>query len=142
MSLADPGAGQALRMNALTALEQYVARCNSAVWQALVPPRTKQAEVLVALRRYCDAHAMIVGRGRVLVPNHYVVQLPPPTYQQLDHVAQAVCHELSVCLRRHAAQQGYMFAGPVHVDLEDTRAEDEVDLFCVRGRVEPAGDHR
>ncbi|MET7544057.1 FhaA domain-containing protein [Streptomyces sp. NPDC005507] len=48
-----------------------------------------------------------------------------------------VQRQLAVQVRRHAAENGYTFAGPVAVDLRAAN-DDMTDLFRVHSRITPA----
>ncbi|MFC8667482.1 DUF3662 domain-containing protein [Streptomyces sp. NPDC057199] len=111
-------------------------RWSTAVWQSLVPRQRKQAEVVGILRRECDDRALILDRRRTLVPNAFVIELPPESHRQLtDDSAQVAVH-LAAQVRRHAAEQGYTFAGPVAVHLAP--ADDaSVGRFRIRSHISP-----
>ncbi|KOG31013.1 hypothetical protein AQJ84_19885 [Streptomyces resistomycificus] len=104
----------------------------------LLPVRPGRGEVVAALLRQCDDNALILGRQRIVVPNAFVVEVPPEVHRQLcDNplpVAPVLVHQ--VC--RHAAEQGYIFAGPVVVDLRPAPG-DTPARFRVHSRVSPAG---
>jgi hypothetical protein len=107
-----------------------------AVWKALVPPAGRQTEVVGTLRRECDDRALILDRRRTLVPNAFVIELPPASHDRLTEDSARVAGHLAAEVRRHAAEQGYTFAGPVTVRL--AQADDAgVGRFRVRSRVVP-----
>ncbi len=90
-------------------------------------------EIAAALQRECDGRAAIVGRGRTMVPNVFVIELSSDDHARLEDYGGPMCGELADMVRDHAAEQGYSFVGPVQVTLE--RQEDlETGRFRVRGR--------
>lgn len=95
-------------------------------------------EVAQALQRETDDRRTVVGDGKVLVPNDFVVELGPHDHQRLSPWSNALGKELAAMVREHAAEQGYSFVGPVTVALEETPGVD-TGVFRVRSGVS-AGD--
>ncbi len=95
-------------------------------------------EVAQALQRETDDRRTVVGDGKVLVPNDFVVELGPHDHARLSPWTKALTKELAAMVREHAAEQGYSFVGPVTVALEETPDVD-TGVFRVRSGVS-AGD--
>jgi hypothetical protein len=95
-------------------------------------------EVAQALQRETDDRRTVVGDGKVLVPNDFVVELGPHDHTRLEPWTKALTKELAAMVREHAAEQGYSFVGPVTVSLEETPDVD-TGVFRVRSGV-TAGD--
>jgi hypothetical protein len=76
------------------------------------------AEIAQALQREADDRKNVVGRGRVLAPNEYVVELGQHDYDRLEEWFEPLGDELAAMVREHAAEVGYSFVGPVNVDFE------------------------
>ncbi|MEB8340610.1 DUF3662 domain-containing protein [Streptomyces endophyticus] len=117
-------------------VERTMERWTDTMWARLLPPRRKRGEVVSILRRQCDDQALILGRRRVLVPNAFVVELPPPVHHQLSEHGGELGRHLAVQVRRHAAESGYTFAGPVAVHLEPSTSS-TLGRFRVHGRIAP-----
>jgi hypothetical protein len=100
------------------------------VFKAEVQP----AEIASALQRESDERKEVVARGRVLVPNAYVVELGPHDYRRLEEWAEPLGEELAAMVREHAAANGYSFVGPVGVSLEE-RPGIGTGVFRVRSAV-------
>lgn len=92
-------------------------------------------ELAAALQREAQSAKVIVGPGRVLVPNSYLVELGEPDATRLEEFGAPLRDELAAMLRDHAAEQGWSFVGPVSVRLA---AADGLapGVFRVHGRVE------
>jgi hypothetical protein len=88
-------------------------------------------EIASALRRAADDRAAVVGRGRTLVPNAFVVELGSTDHDRLYDYADALAEEFAANLRAHADQQGYAFVGPVTVEFEEVPDLD-TGVFRVR----------
>ena len=88
-------------------------------------------EIASALRRAADDRAAVVGRGRTLVPNAFVVELGSTDHDRLYDYADALAEEFASNLRAHADQQGYAFVGPVTVEFEEVPDLD-TGVFRVR----------
>jgi hypothetical protein len=95
-------------------------------------------EIASALQRETDDRKTVVGQGKVLVPNDFVVELGQHDYDRLNPWAGPLGDELAAMVREHAADQGYSFVGPVAVALE-LMPEVDTGTFRVRGGVS-AGD--
>jgi hypothetical protein len=75
-------------------------------------------EVAGALQRETDDRKTVVGQGKVLVPNDFVVELGQHDFDRLNPWAEQLGDELGAMVREHAAEQRYSFVGPVTVALE------------------------
>ncbi|MFJ4847114.1 MULTISPECIES: DUF3662 domain-containing protein [unclassified Streptomyces] len=77
-------------------------------------------ELLDALRRECDGHAVVCSASRVVVPNVYTVELAAPVHEELGSDRERVGEALTDALQRHAERRDYEWAGPLAVHI--TRA--------------------
>jgi hypothetical protein len=75
-------------------------------------------EIASALQRETDDRKNVVGQGRVLVPNDFVVELGQHDFDKLSPWAEPLGSELAAMVQEHAAEQRYTFLGPVTVNLE------------------------
>jgi hypothetical protein len=91
-------------------------------------------EIASALQREADDRKTVVGEGKVLVPNDFVVELGSHDHARLDPWATPLGNELAAMVREHAAEQGYTFLGPVRVALEKV-ADTDTGVFRVRSGV-------
>lgn len=64
-------------------------------------------EVLSALKREMDARAVIVKRGRVLVPSHYTVTVSGADEARMSAVGASLIEEILTELDAHRRTQGY-----------------------------------
>ncbi len=111
-------------------LEGLVEGAFARVFGGVVQP----VEVAAALQREAADKKAIVGQGRVLVPNAYVVELGPSDAQRLGEYDEPLRAELASMVREHAQEQGWSFVGAVRVAFEQV---DEIDtgVFRVRSAV-------
>ena len=93
-------------------------------------------EVAVALQHEIDAEAAVIGRDRILVPNHFIVELGDHDHDRLAPYEQPLTHELAAMVREHADDQRYTFVGPVNVELSRVRTL-ETGVFRIRSDVAP-----
>ncbi|MDT7547472.1 MAG: hypothetical protein QOE99_3582 [Actinomycetota bacterium] len=91
-------------------------------------------EVAAALQREAADKKAIVGQGRVLVPNHYVVELGKEEAERLAEYDGPLRKELADMVTEHAQEQGWSFVGPVEVRFE-TVDDLSTGLFRVRSKV-------
>lgn len=76
-------------------------------------------EITAALRRELDTKAAVVSRDRILVPNKFIVRLGPVDFERMTALGPTLIGELIDLVQRHAAKQGYSFAGGISVDLRE-----------------------
>jgi hypothetical protein len=88
-------------------------------------------EIAGALQREADDRRSVVGPGRILAPNDYIVELGDHDYHRIEEWAEPLGDELSAMVREHAADVGYSFVGPVHVSFEQ-HPEVGTGVFRVR----------
>ena len=110
-------------------LEQMISGVFARTFRSAVQP----VEIASALNREVDNSAQILSRDRRLVPNTFHVELSEADHQRLEGLGPQLPRELTEMLREHAADQSYVFTGPVEVVLET--AEDlTTGRFRVRSR--------
>ncbi len=94
-------------------LEQMISGVFARTFRSAVQP----VEIASALNREIDNSAQILSRDRRLVPNTFVVELSETDHQKLDGLGPQLPRELTEMLREHAAQQSYVFTGPVSISM-------------------------
>ncbi|MCW2758185.1 MAG: fhaA [Nocardioidaceae bacterium] len=97
-------------------LEQLISGAFARTFRSAVQP----VEISAALNREVDNSAQILSRDRRLVPNKFHVELSGTDVERLDALGPALISELTGQLREHAAQQSYVFTGPVMIELESS----------------------
>ena len=95
-------------------LEQMISGVFARTFRSAVQP----VEIASALNREVDNSAQILSRDRRLVPNTFHVELSEADHQRLEGLGPQLPQELTEMLREHAAQQSYVFTGPVSITLE------------------------
>lgn len=96
-------------------LEQMISGAFAKAFRSAVQP----VEIAAALQRECDNNAQILSRQRRLVPNEFHVELATVDLDRLVGLGPALERDLVEQLQDHADAQGYVFTGPISVDLED-----------------------
>jgi hypothetical protein len=114
-------------------LEGLVEGAFARVFGGVVQP----VEVAAALQREAADKKAIVGAGRVLVPNAYVVELGETDYTRMTEYDEPLRAELASMVREHADEQGWSFVGKVRVAFEKV---DELDTGVFRVRSAVAAD--
>ncbi|NBM18976.1 DUF3662 domain-containing protein [Streptomyces sp. GC420] len=79
--------------------------------------RSEPVELVDALRRECDGHAVVCSENRVVVPNAYDVELADTVHERLARQRDRVGQALTDSLVRHAERNGYEWAGLLTVHL-------------------------
>ena len=95
-------------------LEQLISGVFARTFRSAVQP----VEIASALNREVDNSAQILSRDRRLVPNNFHVELSEADHQRLEGLGPQLPRELTEMLREHAAEQSYVFTGPVSISLE------------------------
>jgi len=76
------------------------------------------AEIAKALQREADEQRSVMGEGRVLAPNVYVVRLGAVDYDNLAEWSDQLAGELADMVSEHIANEGYQTFDAVSVRLE------------------------
>lgn len=95
-------------------LEQMISGVFARTFRSAVQP----VEIAAALNREVDNSAQILSRDRRLVPNTFIVELSGADHERLEGLGPQLPRELTEMLREHAAQQSYVFTGPVSISME------------------------
>lgn len=112
-------------------LEELVSGAFARAFRSAVQP----VEIAAALQRECDNNAQILSRQRRLAPNHFHVELSGTDMERLTPDDTALASELAQQVEEYAAEQGYVFPGPIAIDFE--QADDlTTGRFRVRSRAQ------
>jgi Protein of unknown function (DUF3662)/FHA domain len=137
------GIGQRLNRK----LENVVGNTFARVFGGNVVPQ----EVAQALQREGESNIRELAGGRLLAPNHYVVQLGPADHQNFAGDEHRMTALLADCVAEHLAEHGWDTYGDVVVSLERSDAlhtgqfrtrstvDPDVKATNVRGAGSPAG---
>ncbi|MFE1030115.1 FhaA domain-containing protein [Streptomyces sp. NPDC058818] len=134
---AQSAVGQAPPMGFLGTSERLMEQWTTSMWRHMLPARQEQGEALTTLLRQCDDNTLIVGRQRVVAPNAFGIELLPRIHRLIAASPLPVAPALAGQVRRHAAEQGYTFAGPIAIDLCPA-SDDTAVRFRVHSRIAPA----
>ncbi len=107
-------------ISALQRFENKLEEMISGVFARTFRSAVQPVEISAALNREVDNSAQILSRDRRLVPNDFHVELSDSDHERLASYGAQLTNELVEMLRDHAAEQSYVFTGPVHVTLEST----------------------
>ncbi len=95
-------------------LEGMVGLAFARIFKGKVHP----AEIAKALQREADEQRSVLGEGRVLAPNVYVVRLGQVDYDNLSEWSDQLAGELADMVSEHIADEGYQTFDAVSVRLE------------------------
>ncbi|MFP5371794.1 MAG: FhaA domain-containing protein [Actinomycetes bacterium] len=118
-------------------LEGMVGLAFARIFKGKVHP----AEIAKALQREADEQRSVVGEGRVLAPNVYVVRLGETDFGHLGQWSDQLAAELADMVTEHIDDEGYQVFDKVTVRLE---RDDELPtgIFEVSSQVaDPARPH-
>ncbi|MGW0561602.1 DUF3662 domain-containing protein [Streptomyces sp. NPDC003016] len=112
-------------METLNQWEQALERWQNALLAKV--SHSEPVELIDALRRECDDHAVVCSENRVIAPNAYEVGIDDRIHEELVRHGDRVGQALTDALARHGEKNGYEWAGPLTVrvtasaDLPDGR---------------------
>jgi hypothetical protein len=95
-------------------LENLVEGAFAKVFKGVVHP----VEIASAMQREADAHKSILGAGRTLVPNRYIIDLSPSDHDRLEAYAAPLAQELAQAQAEYIGEQGWTVYGDVIVEIE------------------------
>src|SRR4051812_19378132 len=147
MSTCCPAALERLRrrcrMGVFDRFEKGIERAVNGAFAKAFRSEVQPVEIASALRRAADERAAVVGRGRTLIPNAFVVELGSTDHDRLFDYADELSKEFAANLRAYAEQQGYAFIGPVSVTFEEVpdlaTGVFQVQSHSVKGRQREPG---
>ncbi|MEV7341939.1 DUF3662 domain-containing protein [Streptomyces sp. NPDC093544] len=122
-------------MSTLTGVERALERFGQRMFGQI---RDKEpVELVDALRRECDSHAIVCSESRVVVPNAYDVELAEFAHEELERNGDdRIDQVLTDTLARHGEHKGYEWAGPLAVHVTKSRHVPN-GRFRVASRVMP-----
>jgi hypothetical protein len=100
-------------------LQQFEERLERLVEGTLAKPfrsNLQPVEIGRRLTREMDLHRRVGVRG-LIAPNAFVVTLSPADVARFSNFIDALSRELSDAAREHAKVEGYLFVGPVEVEI-------------------------
>jgi hypothetical protein len=118
-------------------LEGMVGLAFARVFKGKVHP----AEIATALQREADEQRSVLGGGRVLAPNLYVVTLGPVDHDNLAEWSEQLAGELADMVTEHVESEGYQTFGDVEVRLERDESL-RTGVFEVASHVTGGNPHR
>ena len=100
-------------------LQQFEERLERLVEGTLAKPfrsNLQPVEIGRRLTREMDLHRRVGVRG-LIAPNVFAVTLAPADVARFSNFIDALSRELSDAAREHAKNEGYLFVGPVEVEI-------------------------
>jgi len=100
-------------------LQQFEERLERLVEGTLAKPfrsNLQPVEIGRRLTREMDLHRRVGVRG-LIAPNAFAVTLAPADVERFSNFIDALSRELSDAAREHAKTEGYLFVGPVEVEI-------------------------
>ena len=104
-------------MSFLDSFERSVERAVGGAFAKTFRSGVHPLEMVAAIKREMDSHAVIVSRTRILVPQHYTVSLSHADYERMSELGDALVREISDDVARHLDAQGYHATGTVTISL-------------------------
>lgn len=109
-------------MGFLDRFEKGLERVVNGAFSKTFKSELQPLEIASAIKNQMDAHASVVSREKILVPNHYVVSLSPADFSRLRALGEHLLEELNAAANRHAVKQKYQFASALKIDIKTDSA--------------------
>ncbi len=106
-------------MGILDRFEQRVDRLVNGLFARAFETEVEPVEVASALTSELDDRAVIIGAGRTVVPNFFVVELSTPDFERLNSIGHLLTDEFASVIREHVTEQRYVTLGDVSVQLAE-----------------------
>lgn len=106
-------------MGLLDSFERGLERAVNGAFAKTFRSGIQPIEIASALRRELDTKAAIVSRERILAPHNLAVSLSPQDNERMLALGPTLVNELTQILHKHAASQGYSFAGPLAITITE-----------------------
>jgi len=124
----------------LDRFEQRIDRLVHGAFAKAFEADVQPVEIAAALQAEVDDRAMIVGAGRTVVPNLFVVDLSDSDFQRLSAFDKPLRDELSSALLEHITDQRYTTLGRVSVRFAND-SDLTTGIFRINAEVvDEAGD--
>lgn len=104
-------------MGILDRFEERVDRLVNGAFARAFASEVQPVEIASALQHEVTDRALIVGKGRTVVPNLFTVDLSPADHERLTAYADALRSELAGVVREHISEQRYITLGPVRIEF-------------------------
>lgn len=104
-------------MNVLRRVERGLEGLANGPFARVFKSDVQPVEIAAALQRELATAGRVLSRDRRLVPNVFLVSLSPHDYEKLTAYAATLTDDLAATTSEYAAGQGYVFPGPVSVEL-------------------------
>lgn len=122
-------------MGVLQRFERRLEGLVGVAFARLFKGKVHPAEIAKALEREATEQKMVVGEGRVMVPNRYVVRLGPTDYEYLAEWGAELSATMAEMVQEHVEAEGWSTFGGIQVSLacdQDLRT----GVFHVDSRVD------
>ncbi len=104
-------------MGALHRFEQRLEHMVTGAFARAFRSAVQPVEIASALQREVDNSAQILSRDRRLAPNDFTIDLSGSDYDRLSTYGQSLLSELASMMHAYAAEQQYVFAGPLRMNF-------------------------
>jgi hypothetical protein len=123
-----------LRLVALKGFERRLEKMVEGAFGRVFRSGLRPVELGRRLVREMDDGRSVDVRGRTLVPNHFTVELSTEDHTRFAEVHSTLIRELAETAREHARDEGYVFMGPIGVELVESSSI-RAGAFQITGRM-------
>jgi len=106
-------------MGLFTQAERKLESAVGGVFARAFKSDVQPVEITHRLCQELDAQATVLSTGKRLVPNDFLISLSKPDYARRFPYSKTMTSEIIADLREYAADHGYIFNGPITIQLEE-----------------------
>lgn len=122
----------------LDRFEQRLDRLVNGAFAKAFKAEVQPVEVAAALQRELDDRAVVIGAGRNVVPNVFLIDFSSRDFERLMAFESPLRSELADVVKEYANQQHYMLLGGVEISFTEDPALD-TGLFRIRAEARDDG---
>ena len=106
----------------LDRFEERVNRVVNGAFAKAFESEVQPVEIAAAIQSEVNEKAVIVGAGRTVVPNKFLVELSQADYERLLTFENPLKTEIAAVIREHIVTQRYTTLGQIKIDLAVDRS--------------------
>lgn len=104
-------------MGILDRFEDRINRVVNGAFARAFESEVQPVEIAAAIQSEVDEKAVIVGAGRTVVPNHFLVELAQSDFERLSTYEAPLKAEIAAVIREHIVTQRYTALGQINIAL-------------------------
>lgn len=105
-------------MSLLDRFEEHLDNLLNGALTAAFDSEVQPVELVAAITREMDEHVVVSANGRVVAPNHFLVELADHDFDRLGEFFETLIPEFCAVAASHAKKQQYTLTGDIAITIE------------------------